>query len=200
MSVQLPDRRLLWGRCRVAIARYRVAYWVVAVVAALSAALWVHGLEMRAGRAEAAWAGTRSVVRIVETVSPGRVLDDASTETIEVPVALVPEDALDTIEPGTVARIVLTPGAVVRAAAVIAPDALLPATHRGVAIPLAGQTPPLHVGGLVDLVGDTGLLTSDAAVVSLDEDQAVIAVPASEVATVTTAVRHGAVTIVLASV
>lgn len=193
---------------RVRFAIRPLAYWTVVAALAVAAGVAVHRIADTAARARDRWGASRAVIVALRAIPPGGALDLTNTESRRLPLAAVPDAALDHLGPGAVASQPIDAGEVVVHSRVgrggLGPiAALLPPNGRAVALGGRGPRPPVHVGDHVDVVaiggdGHQGELVARAAlVVQVDDQSVVVAVTAAELPGVAAAALDGSAVIAI---
>ncbi len=179
----------------------------------------VHATLRRADAAAAAYGTTVPVVVATAEVAVGAPLDANVAEVRRLPLALVPDGALDVVPDGRRALTALSPGEVVLARRVsgseaAGPAALLGPDDRAVPVPLAVPGLPLAAGDRVDVVaggapggglggdlptGPTGptVVAADALVLVADEEVVVVALPRAAAIDVAAALTAGPLVLAL---
>lgn len=195
-------------------ARRPVPWWCATAVLAVVTGAVVNGLVARADDHRRQWGEVRRVVVMAAAVERGEEIGPDDVVEQELPVAVVPVDALAVAPVGRLAIVALFPGEVVLADRVAADGlrgvaALLPAGSRALAVPAGPGTPPLEQGDIVDVLvtvapgGDseepTFPVVEAADVVAVDDAGATIAVPRADAPRVAFALTAGRVTLALAA-
>lgn len=180
----------LMARCRYELARHRWVYRAV-VVGLLVAAVWATA-TLNAGVAaeRARWGETIAVVVATTEIGPGDALHGRVTER-EHPVAVVPADAIHSVDDDTTARRRIPAGGVVTGLDVSAaggPQALLGPDQLAVAV--TERVPSGAVMGDTVVVTTEGIvLADDATVVAVHDDRVTVAVDAAVAPMVAAAVE-----------
>jgi len=185
-------------RVRLFAIRYRAVYWLLAATLAVVAATLAYEHQREAEQARQAWGTTTPVLVLRAGADAGTDLTDQHVRSVQTPIALVPETAVGDVDGAHVTRLALGAGTIVTGDLLIAADDALASGRRGVALPVSDATPPLSPGILVDLVGVTRTLATEAPVARVGDDQIVVGVEAAVVAAVAAAARADEITVVLA--
>ncbi|MGH9185087.1 MAG: Flp pilus assembly protein CpaB [Acidimicrobiales bacterium] len=187
-------------------------WWSVAGLLALTTAGLVLAAYAQADAARRQWGDTRAVVVATVPLSAGQVIEAGAVERQELPVGLVPDDALIEVPVGRTATAPIVAGEVLVAARVApsgvhGPAALVPPGWRAVAVPVGLGSPALVVGDRVDVLATflteasesppTFPVAEEALVVDTGDDAITVAVPAEEVARLAFALTSGTVTLAL---
>ncbi len=200
--------RVVFARLRRFFGRHRLGYWLLAAVLATAAGLAVARAQSRADRAAESWGRPVTVWVTDAPVGAGATLDADDLRRVEAPRHLWPEGAVQTNPAGRIARSDIGLGEIVVDHRLLGGTGAVPAGHRGIGLALGPATPPLAVGDRVDVVGlvTTGnevvgrsgrVLTTNAVVVSVDDQRAVIAVAQADAERVASAVSTGEVVVTL---
>lgn len=188
-------------------------YWVAttAVIAVTAMVVWT--VTSSASRDRNRYGEPVEVVVAAHELATGTQIGEDDLSTVEVPSALVPDDA---VEAGPTGRVVTSPifeGEVIVGGR-LAPEglspvaALLPAGSRALALPLLDSGLPVEVGDRVDILATvdpalsgeqlpTGVVAAGATVVAAAEDSVTVAVAPEETAGVAFALVNGFVTVAL---
>lgn len=142
------------------------------------------------------WASHRAVLVAVRPIATGEEFTIENTKQIDLPLAVLPIDALSKMQPGDTARIALQPQTAITAAMVVpANDSVqIPDGWRIVALPNDMPTPPLHLRDAVDVVAGESVIAAGVVVASLSP--LTIAVPAEVAPTVASVVHIGEASLV----
>lgn len=188
--------------------RRRVPYWAVAGTVALLTAVVIGRIGGAAAAERTRWGTSHPVIVVTSTVRAGGRLE-GHVAARDLPVALLPRNALATVPPGAVAATDLVPGEVVlahRLAGRSTVAARMPSGTRAVAVPTAGGL-PLEVGDRVDVLAtfDTGdptaeptvTVADDAIVLATGKESVTLAVARSAAPRVAYALAAGTITVVL---
>jgi Flp pilus assembly protein CpaB len=175
--------------------------WSVVVALASGAGLAVHHLARRADEERTRWGTGRTVVVATRAIPIGALVDAGNTERRALPVAALPDGAVEQLAPGTRASQSMGAGEVVVGHRLGRADAgpvaaLVPAGARGVAIGGRAPRPALRSGDRVDVItrADGGLgavVARGAPVLTIDDQVVVVAVTPAEVAEVAAAALDG---------
>lgn len=170
-------------------------YWLSCLACAAGAALAVHGYTERFAAQQRAWGTTAEVWLAADDVGAGEVV---VAEPINMPLALVPADAVASRPADAIARQRITAGEVIVAADVTAPAGPATLADRGTVVvglvdPLARD---LAIGLRIHVVADGVVLARDATIVGLRDDVVQIAVAADDGAIVAMAAHDGTASIV----
>ncbi|MFT7645348.1 MAG: Flp pilus assembly protein CpaB [Candidatus Poriferisodalaceae bacterium] len=187
--------------------RPRTQQWTVIALAALGAASLTYSAaakaDARAVEAEIAWGSTELIAAASSDLPAGHVLQSGDIRLVTVPVGLIPSRALRTVADGETLVGSITRGSLLTSVALAGRGTLplLPVDTRGVAVAISGTTPPVSIGGRVELIigiDPGGSLTRvDGVVTNVAEHQVLVAVPVAEAAMLATAASHGMVSLVL---
>lgn len=193
------------------LTRSPLAFWVAASVVAALTGTVVARLAGLAAAEAARWGDPVTVAVARRTVPAGARIEPGDAERRQVPRSLVPPGALADVPAGRVVTVRVLPGQVLVAAQLAPPGrsrlaAVLPAGHRGLAVPTNGAAPHLEPGDVVDLLAtfdvDAGEPTfpvaQGALVLAANPDTVTVAVREADAAPVAYALATGAVTIALA--
>lgn len=142
------------------------------------------------------WASHRTVLVAVRPIATGEEFTIENTKRIDLPLAVLPADAISMMQPGDTARIALQPQTAVTAAMVVpANDSVqIPDGWRVVALPNDMPTPPLHLRDAVDVVAGESVIAAGVVVASLSP--LTIAVPAEVAPAVASVVHMGEASLV----
>jgi len=169
------------ARLRRALVRRPWLYWVLVIaVAAVTGSIAYE--SVRAVEAERqTWGSTTTVHVAMRRLSPGDPLDGA-TAPRDVPMAVMPEDAMSAVPDGAVARHDIGPGEMLSAYDITGGEGsrgLVPDGWRTVAIvePIPTGAP---TGATVAVAADGAVLAADAIMVGLQGDAVLIAVPEAD--------------------
>lgn len=177
-------------RLRRVVARHPWVYWLTCVVLALGVTALVNRQVEALDEQRMEWGTTRRVLVATSDHLPG---DGLQTEVRAMPIALVPEAAVDEADGNTIVRQRVSTGEVVVAADLAAPSG--PAALADAGTRVVGLSDPLarnvRVGLEVHVVAEGLVLTENARVVDLVDDVIFVAVDAEAAATVAAA-AHGA--------
>lgn len=204
--VPLSTPRAVFARVRVLTNRFRIARWAFALTVATAAAAWTASVMSETAQDRDAWGSTVDVWVITRAVEAGSRIDHDDLQTRTLPVAAVPDDAIDASEQpiGDRVRTDLSAGEVLVADRVApgstsATAARLPDGTRGVVV---HDTDPaaFSVGDRADLHDLTSgrLLVADAVVTELTADGTMFAVAVDRVTPVVVAFSTGGVVATLA--
>jgi hypothetical protein len=177
------------ARARLALARRPWIHWSAVAVVAAIVALSVHTQLAALERARLEWGTTRSVLVAREAAEPG---ERVAANRTEIPVAALPDGALEQWPPGATLTRRVGRGEILTALDVTTapgPAALAEPGTVVVAVPdpLAGVA---AVGGHVLVAADGMVLSERAVVVGLGPEVVFVAVVRAEAAAVAAAVRH----------
>ena len=131
----------LIARARHVVARRPWLYWLVVVALAGGVGLITAGAVAEIDDARRSWGETRPVLVASRSLNPGEALE-GRTDVQSRPIPMVPDDAIERMAPGAVARQHVAAGEVLVDADVVSgslPAALIPAGWRGV--PVAEAVP-----------------------------------------------------------
>jgi len=166
------------------------AYWLGVVIVSLGAGAltwnWLHRAETLARR----WGDTRTVLVAATDIDVGSVIDASMTTSRALPIAVLPDDALQDLAPGAIAVVRLGAGTVLIPGAIDAGDGSPLARHVGVdhrAVSLRAEdvTLPVATGDRVVLFGAAGdapavVVTAEARVLDADERVVTLSVPTDD--------------------
>ncbi len=181
--------------------RRPTTYWALTAVLAAATAFGVHQLTAEARQLQAAYGATTPVVVVTEAVGPGLALAPY-TAVVDRPRALVPREAVVTLEPGAVSANAMTVGQVVTALDIASPGAARPG-EAILAVPRSLTTPPVGPGTpVVFIVNGDALLGLEATlidgrVVDITEDQVLVSVARAELTAASAAINTGTATLAL---
>ena len=178
------------ARARLVLARHPWLYWTaVAALAALLAAI-VHAQTAQLDDARRAWGRTLPVLVATGPLKPG---DTIEAHTVDVPVALVPTDALQALPDGARLRQRVAGGEIltdVDVADLVGPAAL--ADDETVVVALSDPlSRNLTIGLDVQVAADGLVLADSATVVDLVGEITFVAVAAAEGPAVAAAAQQG---------
>jgi hypothetical protein len=183
------------------VLRRPAVYWAAAALLALSSVLIVQRVTADARSLQEVYGDTTTVLVTTEEVSPGTALAPV-TEPQEIPLGLVPDNALLEVEPAQQATVTLTRGSIVTLPHVTG-TAALAIDEAAVAIPRGPQTPPVAAGQAILVVINAdpfiGVETQviDAWVMSSTETQVITVVRRADLAATSVALQSGVVTVAL---
>lgn len=137
------------------------------------------------------WLSNRTVLVAISAIAAGDEFTDANTDLIDLPIAILPSNALTRLSLGDTARIALEPHTAITAAMTIPANesVQIPVGWRIVALPADMPTPPLSLNEAVDVVAGESVVAASVIVASLDP--LTIAVPADVAASVASVVHMG---------
>ncbi|MFM7536289.1 MAG: hypothetical protein ACKO91_10950 [Acidimicrobiales bacterium] len=198
-SFPLLEMRRAWGRRRL----LRLAAVTVTGGMVAGCSWW---LTAQAAAARDAWGEARTVLVTTRAVEAGAALDGL-VEARAIPVAALPDGALESLPRTARARHPLSAGAVVTGVAVAgtAPSptaAAIPPGWRGLAVARSEVGLPVRVGDAVEVMaigeldGDVGRPVSGI-VAGVDDRAVTVAVPADAVVLVATAIHDRRVVLTL---
>lgn len=175
--------------------RERRAQLIVVLAVSLVIAAVVAESVMSTRRARERWTSNVTVVVLTSSVRAGERLTVNNTTIVSVPRALLADDALRTLPPGTHTRIALSANTALTASVTVpAPEAVvIPAGWRVVALPTDVATPVVHSGDRVDLIVGNVVASVNSVVVSLSP--LTVAVPSTLAPTIASAARLGEVSV-----
>lgn len=142
------------------------------------------------------WSSQRTVLVTTNPIAAGEELTAFNTKRVDLPLAVLPVDAVTTIRLGDSSRIALQPQTAVTAAMVVpAEDTVqIPEGWRVVALPSDMPAPPLHLRDAVDVVAGDAVVAAGVIVASLSP--LTIAVPADVAPSVASVVHMGEASLV----
>lgn len=198
----LTSPRRIGPAIRLALARRPWIRWLVVGATALGVGVLVLGQLRAVDDARRAWTDQRSVLVAARDHEPGDVL---VVETRRLPVAAVPESALDIEQIGAVARQRVGAGEVVTAFDVttgVGPASIAEGGDVVVAISdplLADAGASLSVGLPVAVHSDGIVLAADSRIVAVDGPVVFVAVATADAASVSAAAQRRAASIAFLS-
>lgn len=194
--------------------RRPLVWWFIVALAAAATGWSVNREYVRAVDAQLAWGEPVRVVVAAKDIDVGESIDGAAD--LEAwPSALVPANALRSIDSNDVARVRLVTGELIIAERVSSGPAgglvdLLPEGTVAVAVPVGPGAPPVSVGDRVDLHAtfnrgggaqtagtDTQQVATGSVVVDLTDDAITVAIDKEEVAATASALSRASVTVAL---
>lgn len=142
------------------------------------------------------WSSHRTVLVSTKPIAAGEKLTTLNTQRVDLPLAVLPIDAVASIQPGDTTRIALQPQTAVTEAMVVpANDTVqIPEGWRVVALPSDMPAPPLHLRDAVDVVAGDAVIAAGVIVASLSP--LTIAVPADVAPSVASVVHMGEASLV----
>jgi Flp pilus assembly protein CpaB len=146
------------------------------------------------------WASRVSVLVASRTLRAGESLTLANTHSVDLPEAIIADDAIADIPTNATTRIGIAANTPLSLSLISSDDAplQLPEGWKGVALPVDLITPPVHVGDTVDVVARDVVIAAGALVAQIDPERGItLAVPGEQAATVATAAQIGEIGIVL---
>ena len=171
-------------------------HWAVCGGLAVGAAVATHGYIDRLDAERRSWGTTRQVWLTVDDVAAGQPVRATATE---VPVAVVPPDALTASPDGAVARQRVTTGEIL-----VGADVATAAGPAGLAAPgtvVVGIVDPLArnvaVGSTVQVTADGVVVCDEATVVAISDDVIQLAVPERDAPMVAAAAHDGLASILI---
>lgn len=147
------------------------------------------------------WASNSFVLVASSAIAANETLTNNNTRRVELPLAVVADDALRTIPSGARLRIAMRAATPITASMVTIDGARIdiPDGWRGVALPADLIAPHVVSGDRVDVIAADQVIAPNALVIEVSPSQGItIAVPAESAAIVATAARTGDASIVLA--
>lgn len=185
---------LLLARVRTALARHAWVYWAAVAALVVPAVGAVAGRVDDLDRERRAWGEQRTVWVATADHRPG---DPLSTTTVDLPIAAVPDAAVDEPPSGTAAQR-LGRGEIVTTADVGGGRfGALPPGWRAVAFDRRPPSPPVQAGDRVSVVDVTGIISDDGVVVDVADDVVLVALPAERSVEAAIAARDATATLVL---
>jgi len=148
------------------------------------------------------WASQVSVLVSTRALRAGESLTLANTHSVDLPEAIIADDAIADIPTNATTRIGIAANTPLSLSLISSDDAplQLPEGWKGVALPVDLITPPVHVGDTVDVVARDVVIASGALVAQIDPERGItLAVPGEQAAMVATAAHLGEIGIVLSS-
>ena len=142
------------------------------------------------------WSSHRTVLVSTKPIAAGEELTALNTQRVDLPLAVIPFDAVTSIQSGDTSRIALQPHTAVTEAMVVpANDTVqIPDGWRVVALPNDMPAPPLHLRDAVDVVAGDAVVAAGVIVASLSP--LTIAVPAEVAPSVASVVHMGEASLV----
>jgi hypothetical protein len=195
----MPDLPLLWASWRWRL-RPALRWLVAAAVAAAAVACFV-ALSRQAAGAKAAWGERRAVAVVDADLPAGHVVSAGDVRLVELPLAVVPADAVGEVPEGAVLGSAVYAGEILVARR-LAPEgtgplaAQLAPGERAVTVGHGDGDLALRHGDHVELVTDRPLATGR--VLAVGEASVTVAVPADDVGTVAAALVQQQVVLALA--
>ena len=144
------------------------------------------------------WASQRTVLVVTSAIKEGDEFTSQNTRQRDIPVAVTPDDAVQTITPGDTARFALQPNTAVTMSMLLsAQDTVaIPSGWRIVALPAHMPSPPLQLRDTVDVVAGEAVIAAGVIVASLKP--MTIAVPADVAALVASVTQMGEASLISA--
>lgn len=172
---------------------------LVAVLALslVTTALITHALRS-ASMHQKRWASHRTILVVTSAIQEGDAFTAQNTRRLDLPLAITPENAVETFTPGDTARFALQPNTALTATMVSsARDTVtVPDGWRIVALPTDMPSPPLQLRDSVDVVAGQAVIAAGVIVVSLQP--LTIAVPAEAAASVASVAQLGEASLISA--
>ena len=184
-----------------ALQRERRAQFLVLVCTCVLVAMAISSAMQSARHHQHQWASNTFVVVASSAIAANETLTNANTQRVELPLALVADDALRTIPVGARLRIALRTATAITASMITVDGSRIdiPDGWRGVELPADLIAPPVVSGDRVDVIAADQVIAANALVVEVSPGQGItIAVPVASAAIVATASRTGEAGIVLA--
>ena len=169
-----------------------VAVAVVSLQLACIATFAVHSTR----NAQHQWASHHAVLVVTASIAAGGKFTIDNTQHVDVPLAILPSDAIRKLHAGDTARIALQPHTAVTQAMVIpaSESVHIPTGWRVIALPDDMPTPPVHPNDVVDVVAGDSVVAAGVIVASLTP--LTIAVPSNVAAPVASVVHMGEASLV----
>ena len=144
------------------------------------------------------WASHRTTLVVTSAIQEGDEFTAQNTRRLDLPLAITPENAVETFTPGDTARFALQPNTALTAVMVSsAQDTVtIPDGWRIVALPADMPSPPLQLRDSVDVVAGQAVIAAGVIVVSLQP--LTIAVPAEAAASVASVAQLGEASLISA--
>ena len=144
------------------------------------------------------WASHRTILVVPSALQEGDAFTAQNTRRLDLPLAITPENAVETFAPGDTARFALQPNTALTATMVSsAHDTVtVPDGWRIVALPTDMPSPPLQLRDSVDVVAGQAVIAAGVIVVSLQP--LTIAVPAEAAASVASVAQLGEASLISA--
>ena len=157
-------------------------------------------MSHQATREKRQWASQVSVLVSTRALRAGESLTLANTHQVDLPEAIIADDAIADIPANATTRIGVAANTPLSLSLISSDDARLqlPEGWKGVALPVNLITPPVQVGDTVDVVARDVVIASGALVALIDPGLGItLAVPGEQAAMVATAAHSGEIGIVL---
>jgi hypothetical protein len=144
------------------------------------------------------WASQRTVLVVTSPIKEGDKFTSSNTRRLDIPVAVTPDDVVQTVTPGDTARFALQPKTAVTKAMVLSSQetVAIPSGWRIVALPADMPSPPLQLRDSVDVVAGEAVIAAGVIVASLKP--MTIAVPADVAASVASVTQMGEASLISA--
>jgi len=171
----------------------------VVVVSVLSGAL-ISSIHSSAMSARRKWTSNVFVLVTTTNIARGEQLTTVNTRSIELPRAVLADDALTSIPRDARTRLALAANTPLTRSLVDAGKNMLdiPDGWRGVALPADAIAPLVDTGDRVDVIARNEVIAQNCLVVESNESRGItIAVPVSEAAIVASAAQSGDVSLVV---
>jgi hypothetical protein len=176
----------------------RTAQFVAVLALSLvTTSLIAHALRSTAMH-QKRWASHRTILVVTSAIQEGDAFTAQNTRRLDLPLAITPENAVETFTPGDTARFALQPNTALTAAMVSSAQetVTVPAGWRIVALPADMPSPPLQLRDSVDVVAGQAVIAAGVIVVSLQP--LTIAVPAEVAASVASVAQLGEASLISA--
>ena len=163
------------------LARHPWIYWTIVAAVAAGGAIATASVLGAVAAERSRWGDTAVVLVATRDVAAGEPLSGLTAER-RYPVAMIPPEAVATLEPGTAARHALGEGEIVVAldvAATTAPRALIPRGWLAVAI-VEGVASGATIGDHVVVASEGIRLADDGLIVGHADGVTIVAVPDDE--------------------
>lgn len=173
-------------------------YWVAVGSLAVLAGVLVSQATAQVEAAKRAWGETRGVMVAIAEIEPGDSLA-AMTQLRQLPAPMVPDDAVDELDPAALATQRIALGELVVAhdvSAVRSPQAFIPDGWLAVSVSEPVRS-GARTGDAVSVSSGGVVLAADGVVVGSVEQSVLVAVPASEAAQVAQATTTGDVALLI---
>jgi hypothetical protein len=172
---------------------------LVAVLALslVTTALIAHALRS-ASMHQKRWSSHRTIHVVTSAIQEGDPFTAQNTRRLDLPLAITPENAVETFTPGDTARFALQPNTALTATMVSSAQetVTVPDGWRIVALPADMPSPPLQLRDSVDVVAGQAVIAAGVIVVSLQP--LTIAVPAEVAASVASVAQLGEASLISA--
>lgn len=183
------------------LVRQRRSQLVVAATVSLVVGALAYFMTSSAASARSQWTSQVKVLVTSAAVNKGDVFTNANTRVVDLPEAVIADDALVSIPRGARARISVAANTALTTSLVDGDNSTAPIPNgwRGVALPNDLIAPQLAVGDRVDVIASNQVICRNALVVEQNSARGItIAVPADDAPTVASSSQIGEVSLILA--